>query len=179
MTKKILVLVVLCTAVFSGLWGCQNANRGNEAIIEGGGEFPEFLVGTWQPDKSRWILTFEPDGRISKMRHVGGMEFDVAEGGLVEQWRDSIEAIYALKTCETRYNRQTRELSVTVVVDPFIISSVDDSMEGSFHDCLTGRVSQDGTTWNVAWTSAGAVVGGGSMDPNEVEPKQLTFTKID
>lgn len=179
MIKKILVLVVLCAAVFSGLWGCQNANRGNEAIIEGGGEFPEFLVGTWQPDKSRWTFTFEPDGRISKIRHFVGMEFDVAEGGLVEQWGDSIEVIYALKTCEARYNPKTRELSVTVVVDPFIMNFIDDSIKGSFYDCLTGRVSQDGTTWNVTWTSAGTVSGGRSIDPNKVKPKQLTFTKVD
>lgn len=191
MTKKILVLTV-CIAVFSVLWGCQgahktrkrafgeprNANEGAGVIIKDSGEFPDFLVGTWQPNKSKWVFTFEPDGRISKIRHFVGMEFDVAEGGLVEQWRGSIEAIYVLETCEARYNPETRELRVTVVVDPFIMNFIDGSMEGSFHDYLTGRVSQDGTTWNVTWTSTSEIIGGGSIDPNKVVPKQLTFRKV-
>ena len=177
MTKKVLLLT-LCLTVFSGLCGCWNAGRGDRGIgvsIEEDGQFPEFLVGTWRPNESRWLLTFEADGRISKMRHFGGMEIDVAEGGLWEQWRDNIEALYVLGPCEARYNTETRELSVTIVIEEFIISSPNDSLEGSFHDYLTGRVSEDGTTWKANWTSTSEIIGSGS---GTVGPKQLTFTKV-
>jgi len=176
MTKKILVLTVY-VVVFSVLWGCQEGQwilpptSGSEDDT-----FPEFLVGTWKPDKSRWVLTFEPDGHISKMRHSVGMEFDVAEGGLVEQWRNNAEAIYVLGSCEAQYNPETRELSVTVVIEHCIINFPDGSIEGNFHDYLTGRVLEDGMTWNATWTSTGEIIGGGLSSS---APKQLTFTKVD
>jgi hypothetical protein len=105
------------------------------------------------------------------------MEFEVAEGGLVEQWRDDIEAMYALGPCEARYNPKTRELSVRVVIEQMLIEFPNGTMEGSFHDELTGPVSEDGMTWSAAWVSVGEVDGFGSDDPNTVVPKRLTFTK--
>lgn len=175
MTKKILALSV-CVVVFSGLWGCQEERRDLlTASCSEDKTFPEFLVGTWRPDKSRWVLTFEPDSHISKMRHSVGMEFDVAEGGLVEQGRNNAEAIYVLGPCEAQYNPETRELSVTVVIEHYVINFPNGSMEGSFHDYLTGRVSEDGLAWNASWTSTGEIIGGGSSTTG---PKGLTFTKV-
>jgi len=176
MMRKRLLLIV-CLVVLAGFVGCVDSNRGIEPIIEGEGQFPEFLVGTWRPDESRWVFLFEPDGRISKMTHHCGMEFEVAEGGLVEQWRDDIEAMYALGPCEARYNPKTRELSVRVVIEHMVIEFPNGVMEGNFHDELTGPVSEDGMRWNAAWVSVGEVDGFGSDDPNTVSAKQLTFTK--
>jgi hypothetical protein len=176
MTKKILVLTI-CTGILSWLFGCQEGQWILPPTSSSqDSSFPEFLVGTWQPDESRWVLTFEPDGRISKMRHFGGMEFDVAEGGLVEQWRNNAEAIYALGPCEARYNPDIRELSVTVVIEHYVVNFPNGSMEGNFHEYLTGPVSEDGVTWNATWTSTGEIIGAGSSSSG---PKQLTFTKVD
>lgn len=175
MIREILLLIV-CSVVLPGLWGCQT-NRQVLSQTEDSKDntFPQFLVGTWQPDESRWVFTFEADGRISKMKHFVGMEFDVAEGGLVEQWRNNAEAIYALGPCEAQYNPKTCELSVTIVIEHYIISFPNGSMEGNFHDYLTGRVSEDAMTWNASWTSTSEIFGSGS---STVGPEQLTFTKV-
>ena len=62
---KQLVVFAGFAVLLLGLWGCQNAHSGVEVIIEGGGEFPEFLVGVWKADKNGWEFVFEPDGSIS------------------------------------------------------------------------------------------------------------------
>ena len=71
---KQLVILAGFAVLLLGLAGCQKANRGVdpapprggvEVIIEGGGEFPEFLVGRWKADKYDWQFVFEPDGAIS------------------------------------------------------------------------------------------------------------------
>ena len=63
------ILVTLgCAVLLSALAGCQSpaANKSDvEVIIEGGGEFPLFLAGTWKADKNNWQLVFEPNGVIS------------------------------------------------------------------------------------------------------------------
>lgn len=179
MKEKVLLLTV-CLTTFSGLWGCQKEQGKvlSDSVLSARAEeteFPEFLVGTWRSNESRWVLTLEPDGSISKMKHFGGMEFDVAEGGLVEHWRDNAEAIYALGPCEAEYESQTRELTVTIVIEHYIINFSDGSLEGSFYDYLTGPISEDGLTWNASWTSRGEIIGSGS---STVGPKKLTFTKV-
>jgi hypothetical protein len=183
MRKKLMILAITIT-VFTGLAGCQR--DGNKVALGSGPAniqqrmlFPKFLVGTWKTENSRWVFTFERDGRISKMTHVGGMEFDVNEGGLVEQWREGIEAAYMLGPCEARYNSYTRELSVTVVIEYYVINFPDGSMEGSFHDYLTGPVLKDGKTWNASWTSIGEIIGADAPDPNSVKPQPLIFTKVE
>ena len=65
--KKIVVLSICCFFVFLAS-GCQSSNQsksGVEVIIDGDGEFPEFLAGRWQADKGGWEIVFEPDGKIS------------------------------------------------------------------------------------------------------------------
>ncbi len=64
---------VLFYALFLlALTGCQrpalyDMTLGSvEVFIEGGGEFPEFLVGRWKGDKGGWEFVFEPNGTISK-----------------------------------------------------------------------------------------------------------------
>jgi hypothetical protein len=182
--KKRLIVLNVTIIVFTGLIGCQlNSNKAascsGPANIQQRISFPKFLVGTWKTENSRWVFTFERDGRISKMTHFGGMEFDVNEGGLVEQWREDIEAAYMLGPCEALYNPDTRQLSVTINVEYWIITFPDGSLEGSFHDYLNGPVSKDGKTWNASWTSIGEIIGADAPDPNAVKPKALIFTKIE
>lgn len=183
-STKVLLSLVVFLAGFAQLIGCTPNTSGGLAgsAVSAAGKkssFPKFLVGTWKTESSRWVFTFERDGRISKMTHFGGMEFDVNEGGLVEQWREGIEAAYMLGPCEARYNPDTRELSVTVVIEYYVINFPDGSMEGSFHDYLTGPVSKDGKTWNASWTSIGEIIGADAIDPNNIKPQPLVFTKVE
>ena len=87
--KRVLVLsiYVLCSAA---LTGCQQQAKSDmsagtsdmsagkmEVFIEGGGQFPEFLVGKWKGGNRE--LVFEPDGKISRARISMG-EIDVTPG---------------------------------------------------------------------------------------------------
>ena len=72
-------IYVLFYALFLlALTGCQrpalyDMTLGSvEVFIEGGGEFPQFLVGRWKADKQGWEIVFEPDGTISEARIAMG-----------------------------------------------------------------------------------------------------------
>ena len=174
MKKKILVLVISIIVIY-GLCGCNEHHKFKDSSKD---VFPKFLAGQWKPDSSKWILTIDPDGSIPKMRHFIGIDVVVAEGGLIEQWRDNITAMYVLGPCETHYDYKKRELSVKIIVEYYRVDFPDGAMEGSFYDHLRGPVSKDGKQWEVDWISTGEIIGGGSMDPNDVEPKKLIFTKV-
>ncbi|MHC4098864.1 MAG: hypothetical protein ACYSU3_22755 [Planctomycetota bacterium] len=62
--QRLLVLLFCGLSVFQ-LGGCQGPKSDVDVIIEGSGEFPEFLVGGWKADKDGWEFVFEPDGTIS------------------------------------------------------------------------------------------------------------------
>lgn len=138
---------------------------------------PEFVVGTWQPNDSRWILTLEADGTISRMRHFIGVDFVVAEGGVVEPWRDGAEAMYILGSCGAQYDRATGELTVEVNIEEYIITFPNGTMEGSFHDSLSGPVKPERKVWEATWTSTAEM--GGSSD-GRVRPatEELIFSKV-
>lgn len=181
MKEKVFVFV-LCVGILLVLAGCGEVNKVSGNVEEAGlsdNNFPGFLVGSWMPrkdDNNRWIFTFTEDGSISKFRHFVGMEFDVSKGGLVENWHGGAEAMYGLGQCEAKYDEQTRQLTVTIVIEDYLIKFPDGSMEGSFHDYLSGPVSEDGTTWKASWTAKSEIIGSGV---SQTGPKILTFTKID
>ncbi|MCH9023234.1 MAG: hypothetical protein IID32_10800 [Planctomycetes bacterium] len=108
------------------------------------------------------------------MTHYGGMVFDVEKGFLTEKWGDKIEANFFLGPCEAKYDPQSRELSVKVVIENFVLDDGVNTMEGNFHDQLIGTISKDGKTWQTTWTSKGGITGSGTDTP---EPRELTFTK--
>jgi hypothetical protein len=142
---------------------------------------PDFVVGTWQPSDSRWILTLEADGTVSRMRHFIGVDFVVAEGGVVEPWLKGAEAMYILGPCAAKYDRDSGELTVEVNIDEYIITFPNGTMEGSFHDKLTGRVNQEKKLWEVTWTSTADMVGDSQAQPKS-KPKpmveKLIFSQV-
>jgi hypothetical protein len=171
MTRKfalLSMLAVICTAAP----GC------NQSGLLGGSadtNFPRFLVGTWQADESRWILTFGPKGDLVRMRHFVGMEIDVSEGGLTEEGRGGITGTYTLGPCPVDYDPNDNTLRVDVVIEHFIIAGENESIEGSFFDTLVGPVSQEDMTWYVEWTSSSRLI---DTDVSTVGPTPLTFTKV-
>jgi len=180
MIRKTLALCVLAAVLFLAT-GCENPGGKSAAVgsqVKNSGRFPQFLVGTWKPqpeDNNRWVFTFQQDGSISKFRHFVGMEFVVAEGGLIEPWRGDAEAVFGLGPCTAEYNPESRILTVTIVIENYIITFPNGTMEGRFSDSLTGPVSQDGLTWQAEWTSKSEIFGGGSGETT----MPLVFTKID
>lgn len=180
MRDKIAVLG-LWIFVLTLIGGCESPGPKSENIKRSAAvesDFPEFLVGTWESEKGRWSFTFEPDGSISHFRHGGGMEFDVAQGGLVEQWRGGGQAVFALGPCTAEYDQINGQLKVTIIVENYLITFQNAAMEGSFHDDFSGRVFEDGAQWHAVWTSTGEVFGRSSDGPNNVTSKALVFKKV-
>ncbi len=172
MTNKLLMLAVCVLLSIVGCTGTDKTGNSNRTLNK---QFPAFLAGTWEPNESKWIFTFEPNGTISKFQHFVGMEFIVAQGGLVEPWRNDAEAIYSLGPCEASYEPKTRQLSVKIVIEHYVIKFINGSMEGSFHDTLVGPVSEDGKIWNASWISTCEITGHGT---DTMKPKMLIFTKV-
>ena len=175
MKFQLIVIYIVMVAV-AGQAGClKPADQLGSVSETKEQKFPDFLVGTWQTDKSKWRFTFEPSGRISRFTHFGGMEFDVEKGFLTEKWRGTIEANYFLGPCEAKYDPESRQLTLKIVIENYVIDNGGVSMlEGNFHDQLTGTISEDGKNWQVRWTGKGEVVGGG-LDNRK--PVELAFTK--
>jgi len=136
--KKFLFLFV-CGFVLTVLFGCQEAaqspERGVNVIIDGDAPFPEFLVGTWKDEKTKWEFTFEPDGTISTavidsgvVRAEPGKKIATAIG------KDGSKAIYNLGRWTVQYSPASRELSVDIVVESFKMPLGEGFLGGSSTD---------------------------------------------
>ena len=191
--KQLVVLVGCCVFLLVPA-GCQNAGRarkdvdpgtprgGVDVIVEGGGEFPEFLVGQWKADQYNWAFKFEPDGSISSIVHnIWALEIDLDEGGFYTEGPDENSyAVFIMGPCEADYNPATRELSVKIIMDRYEIKLPVGSLEGRSEDYFDGPVSKDGMKWNVRWREYGYLEDATPPDVNYIDahPEPLVFTKL-
>jgi hypothetical protein len=181
--KQLLVLAG-CVVVLAGLVGCQSADRGIEKVIQGDGQFPELLAGVWEAkiNESEWAFKFENDGSISKITHVLAGEVDLEEGGSYMEGREpGTFAMFVMGPCEAQYDANTRELSVKIILEHYVMKFPQGALEGKSHDYFKGPVSENGKTWNAGWKSYAWLEGATPPDANEIEanPVPLVFTKID
>ena len=181
---KQLVVLAGCAVVLAGLVGCQSADRGIEKVIDGNGQFPEFLAGVWEAEitDSKWAFKFEDDGSISKITHVFAGEVDLEEGGLYLEGREpGTYAMFVMGPCEAEYDENTRELNVKIILEHYVMKLPQGTLEGKSHDYFQGTVSEDGKTWNAGWKNYAWLEGAAPPDANEIEanPVPLVFTKID
>lgn len=183
--KKIFIITVLSCVIllFFGCQQQQNDKTKNEKMQNrlDTNEFPDYLVGTWQPipeNKNRWRFTFEPDGTISKFRHFIGMEIAAGEDSIVETGPTGAKAVYNMGPCTAEYNKQTRELTVIVIMEGYMYEFPNGSMEGNMNDYLIGNVSKDGSTWEANWVNYTQMYGSETTEPKEML-KTLTFKKIE
>lgn len=179
-------LIVLFGCVFLLLGGCQEPGlnkSGVEVIIEGDGEFPEFLVGRWKDEEKNWEFVFEPDGTISSAVIDRGFMPVVPAKGIARKPMRVGEAIYRLGRWTVQYSPATRELAVEVVVDFFHIDIGHDWLEGHSTDWFVGTVSEDHQSWRAEWVSFPKYIaytpepGELSVDPNDTIT-QLLFKKV-
>jgi hypothetical protein len=145
-----------CVIVLFALTGCQEFCRnksGVEVIIEGGGQFPQFLVGKWKADDYGWQFVFEPNGTIvSAVIGMGEAEiipgqtatFPTISGG---------KAVFKPGLWTVQYDPQFRELTVEILMDYIHFEIGKDLLEGKSKDLFIGKVSQDGNFWRADWFS--------------------------
>lgn len=150
---KQLVLLAGFALLLSSLAGCQNANKGVEVIIEGDGEFPEFVVGRWKADKRGWEFVFEPDGTISSMVHtMGRIQLKAARVTKVPMKLGG-KGIFEPGQWMVHYAPAGRELTVKISLKNFYVELGKGVLEGKSTDVFAGPVSQDGQVWQVDWVS--------------------------
>ena len=163
---KQLVVFAGCAVVLAGLVGCQNANSGVEVIIEGGGEFPEFLVGGWKADKDGWELVFEPDGRLSSaVVSLGRVRLKPGEVTTVPMKMGG-KGIYEAGEWLVHYIPAGRELMVRISLKNLYLEMGENVLEGKSTDVFAGPISQNGKVWQVEWTSFPDYVARTAKHPN-------------
>ena len=184
--KQLLVLFGCCV-ILSGLAGCQNANRGVEVIIEGGGEFPEFLVGRWKADKHGWEFVFEPDGAISSaVISLGRVRIRPGEITTVPMKMGG-KGVFEPGEWMVYYAPAGRELTVKISLKNFYMELGEDVLEGKSTDIFAGPISQDGKVWLADWTSFPDYTAHTakypnfkmSGDPNQGVTDSLIFEKVE
>ncbi len=188
---KWLLLLAGC-AVF--LSGCQDSAEVNssksavEVIIEGDGEFPEFLVGTWKSGKKTgWEFVFEPDGTIS-LAIISYGRFPVRPGQITTiPMKFKGKTILEPGQWMVNYSPDTRELTVRISMKRIRTELGDVVLERKSDDVFIGTVSADGNSWPVDWTSFANYTGhtpeipdfNMSTDPIYGESQTVIFEKVE
>lgn len=151
--KQLFVLVV-CAAILSGFLGCQNADNTVQVTVEGGGQFPQFLVGTWKDDKYGWEFVFEPDGTISSaVIDVGKIRVTPSKRITTARLKGRGESVYKLGQWTVQYSPSVRELAVEVVVEYYrlTLDKQGRGLTGHSTDWFVGPVSEDSQRWEAEW----------------------------
>jgi hypothetical protein len=142
----LMLLYVFLAAAYSG--GCRSsAGNGVEVTIDGIGQFPEFLAGTWKAEEGGWEFVFEPDGKISSaIVSIGRVKLQPGKKTTVPMQMGG-NGVYKPGIWSVQYSHQQRELIVEIAIDHFRVELGDDVIEGRTRDFFVGSVSTDGKSW--------------------------------
>jgi hypothetical protein len=146
--KRLSLLSVLILSVFL-LNGCLNnaANKKVEVIVDGNGQFPASLAGTWQTENGSWQIILEPDGKISSaVVSLGRVTLVPGKTTTVPMEMDG-NGIFKPGQWTVRYSQQERELIIEIVIDSFRIELGENIIKGNTRDFFIGNVSKDGSLW--------------------------------
>jgi hypothetical protein len=142
------VLLLIYIFLTAALSGCRSsAGSGVEVIIDGGGQFPDFLVGTWKAEEGGWEFTFEPDGKISSaIISIGRAKLQPGRTTIVPMQMGG-KGVYKPGLWSVQYSHQQRELIVEIAIDHFRVELGNDVIKGRTRDFFVGSVSTDGQSW--------------------------------
>ena len=185
-----LIVLLSGLVILLGVAGCQEqqaVQKGVEVNIEGGGAFPQEMVGTWTGMTATWEIVFEANGSISSVLIPQGAMRLVPGEPTIEPMKLGGKGIYEPGVWSVNYIPQSRELMVEIVVDNFDITMADDVLSGNIRYVLTGQVSEDYRLWRPSVVSFAKylVYIDGSSEPNElpIDPNDtivdVLFEKIE
>jgi hypothetical protein len=183
--KRILLLSV-CSLSVLFLGNCHGDINSVEVIIDNGGEFPSFLVGTWKANNGGWEIVFEKDGTISSAVISLGLVRMIPGQTTTIPMKLGGKGVFQPGIWTVQYLQEQRELIVEIVIDNFHTELGDDTVQGRTRDFFIGPVSQDGTLWWVErYTFPEYIVDTEiyhnyklPFDPNENPWESLIFEKI-
>ncbi len=153
-TEILTIIVILLLSVT----GCQDTAKQDrikydmtpgkvEVIVEGGGAFPDFLVGNWKGNKDQWGIAFAHDGSISEVRISLGSVKLVPSKKTILPTRDGGEAIYIPGDWTVVYMPKTHELAVRIMVSYINIGIGENSLIGKQEYTLEGTINEEGNIW--------------------------------
>jgi len=117
---KRFVLLIVYIFLATATAGCRSSTGdGVEVIIDGGKQFPAFLVGTWRAEEGGWEFIFEPDGKISSaVVSIGRTKLQPGRTTTVPMQMGG-KAVYKPGIWSVQYSYQQRELIVETAIDSF------------------------------------------------------------
>ena len=185
-----LIILVSISMVLLVSMGCQSVERPEskmDVIIDGGGAFPEFMVGRWKADRGGWEIVFEPDGSISSAVHTIA-QVNLHPGQTTEvPLKNEGKAVYKSGKWTVQYT-QDGVLVVEIVLDHFRAEMAAKSVEASSLDLFIGPVSGDSNEWLVEWFTYPKYKGFTELypegkelvtEPTGHEKGTVTFTKAE
>lgn len=186
---KQLVFPLLCGLSVLLHGGCHRSVQDRPAVevrIEGDGQFPEFLVGTWKADKGGWEIVFEPNGTISSaVVSLGRVRIKPGQTTTVPMKLGG-KGVFEAGPWAVEYLPERRELTVEIAIASFRVELGDGVVKGRTLDVFTGSISADGRSWWANRFSFPEYVADTKkyrdhkliVDPNENPPEQLLFEKV-
>ena len=186
---KRFVLLMVYVSLAAALAGCRNPaadNDGVEVTVDGDGQFPAFLVGTWKAEDGGWELVFEPDGKISSaIVSIGRAKLQPGRTTTVPMQMGG-KGVYKPGLWTVQYFRERRELIVEIAIDQFRVELGDNVIQGRTRDFFVGSVSADGRYWWAARLNFPEYVVDTEkyhnyklpFDPNENPRESILFQKV-
>ena len=186
--KQLLLLLLFSLSVFShsGCHGSAESPPAIEVVIDGGGQFPDFLVGTWKADSGGWEIVFEPNGAISsvvvslgrvRMKPGQVIKVPMKLGG---------KGVFEAGPWAVQYSPERRELVAEIAIASFRAELGGGVVKGRTLDIFAGPVSRDGRSWWANRFSFPEYVADTekyrdhklTVDPNDSPPEELLFRKV-
>lgn len=182
----VLALCGLC--VFVNV-GCRQPVEDMPAVdvtVEGDGEFPEYLAGTWKADDGGWEIVFEPNGTISSAVVSLGRVRLKPEQVTTVPMKMGGKGVFEAGPWAVQYSPERRELTVEIVIASFHVELGESVVKGRRMDLFTGTISPDGQSWWASRYGFPEYVADTkkyhdkklTVDPNANPPEELLFQKV-
>ncbi|MHC4431058.1 MAG: hypothetical protein ACYTBS_04390 [Planctomycetota bacterium] len=186
---KWIVPLLLCGLSILSCSGCRasaDSPPAVEVVIDGNGQFPDFLVGTWKADSGGWEIVFEPNGTISSaVVSLGRVRMKPGQVTTVPMKLGG-RGVFEAGPWAVQYSPERRELVVEIAIANFRVELGDSVVKGRTLNIFAGSVSKDGRTWWANRFSFPEYVADTkkyrnyrlTVDPNNNPPEELLFQKV-
>ena len=186
--KQIVPLLLCGLSVFShgGCHGSAESPLAVEVVVDGDGQFPDFLVGRWKADSGGWEIVFEPNGTISSaVVSLGRVRMIPGQVTTVPMKMEG-KGVFEAGPWAVQYSPKRRELVVEIAIASFRVELGGSVVKGRTLDIFTGSISADGRSWWANRFSFPEYVADTkkyrdhklTVDPNDNPPEGLLFQKI-
>jgi len=177
--------------------GCQGPVDNNiddefeKVTLKGTNSFPEQMVGIWEEKSQGWIIKFEKDGSIKKLRHTIGRIKLIDGQKTTFPLIDDGEGFMDPGPWKVIYTNKDRFLTVEIAITGFKYNIPGTGIiSGSSVDLFMGEIPvKGGNEWRVDWISVPEFVASTAdkkfqnyklpSDPGDEIKGELVFEKLE